>query len=107
MTIDYRDWVLSGNRGGVAAETNAIGRETQYKMVEQSAAWQQLTGWLREQIEAKEKELVALTRDLQLSGDYSHHGLIEKKVRVDICQAQALLFGDIERKVLAYSKEPD
>jgi hypothetical protein len=107
MTIDYRDWVLSGDRTGVAAETNAIGREPTYRMVEQSAAWQQLTGWLREQIEAKQHELATLTQDLQFSGDYSHQGLIEKKVRVDICQSEVLLLGNIEKKVLSYTQEAD
>jgi hypothetical protein len=106
MTIDPKDWRDSLDWSGPGRTVTAI-PETQYKMVEQSAAWQQLTGWLREQIEAKEKELEDFTTDLQLDGDYSHEALVKKKVRIDICQSQMLLLGDIERKVLAYSKEPD
>lgn len=105
MTIDYREW--SKMWKDMQNNSALLPPEPQYRMVEQSAAWQQLTSWLRERVEVKEKELEDLVLDLQLDGDYSHDALIKKKVRIDICQAEVLTLGNIEAKVLTYTQEGD
>jgi hypothetical protein len=100
MTIDYKDWRVVSK-----PLFERMTSEPEYRMVEQSAAWQQLTGWLTEEKERKINECASLINDLQRDGDYSHEGLIKKKVRIDICQAEVLLLSSIEQKVLGYSKE--
>lgn len=102
MGIDYKDWEnLNADKRSVTLTT------PEYRVVSLSTAWVQMREWIRDEIDAKQKESLDIVKVFQMSGDYGYEPLVKQKALMDIVQGEILMLELLADKLAQYEHKDE